>query len=434
MSAAYDWARWNFSPLELVGEIIVSGSQVRIAAPGRPGWIRQAGAGWQRLPMTRLTHLLRPEGSRTTQARLLLTRRETPDVFRVLAERQADGPAHVASWLGWPEPDTRGSITHRIRTRGNDYWALDLAARAVGLGHADTGTAPALPLHGGISIVNAAHDAHDLIPGFLAAAQQAAASLLPGTAWEVLVVDNASAPALTRDAGLPPHVRFLRSNTLLDHGSALRLGTAHARYELLALCDPATVLCPGYLTEHVARHLLSVNLVSVSLSDSMTRGTALTRRWSDAHSAACDAPSGKGPVSSRAPALTRSLAQARGLRDFGHGPRTNSIDLPLMAAGSNLVMATARARHTGFPRGFSSAEPEAVCFAAKAIAQGCFILPVLSAEVRRVPSAFEPHGSSHPVEARLRRRRRESDWRRYSRYLSDPADEPWRDHSVEGPA
>lgn len=72
---------------------------------------------------------------------------------------------------------------------------------------------------------------------------------LPVSAWETLLVDNASSPALASAAladSAPPNVRIVREERLgLSH--ARRRGFVEARGEFLVLVDDDNVLAPDYL-------------------------------------------------------------------------------------------------------------------------------------------------------------------------------------------
>ncbi|MFF4339374.1 glycosyltransferase family 2 protein [Kitasatospora sp. NPDC001540] len=424
-SAHERWAESGYAPLELLVQVTVSGRQVRIPAPGGAGWTCESGDTWRRRHALALRALLADHTAGPASARLLLVRRGTPQVLAVLAETEVEQPWNAAGWLGWPAAGADAAIQTALGARSNDYWALDLAGTALGHGPLDTATSPALPWLGGVSVVLPARGVHDVLPEVVEALVAAAAQLTPDTPWEALVVDDASDPPLELPASLPPQIRLVRSERQLHCGGARNHGAERARYSLIVFCDADTLLAPNYLTEHLARHVLSPNLITVSLRDHVPAERPVPDRAPDgsrdSRVRAHYAPGRLGLVPVHEAVTVSPLVQTRNLRDFGHGRLLGPVDLPFMVKGNNLAVPARTARSVRFPPDFTGWGPEDVCFAAKAIAQGSYVVPVLSTGVfhREHPPRS---GSAERRDAELT-----ANLQRYARRLSEPAQGPWQE-------
>lgn len=427
------WRRWEqaeFRPLEPLVETKVGAELVRLAAPHRRSW-RHRNGRWEPLLGATARHALCERATRLVEARLLLTVRGAPEptVATLAATGRPTPLTETAAWLGWPDlaaPNGASGPAHireRLAARSNDYWPVDLAARTLGLGDL-TGApirVPAWPP--GISVVIPAHSVADVLPGVLAAVVDAAGALPPGTPWECLVVDDANEPPLRPPPGLPPHVRIIRSERQVFCGGARNLGLRHARYGLTAFCDADTHLAPGFLAEHCARHALTPNLITVSLREYVPRSAPVPARpprlHRDTRVEAGYAPGRLGLVEVTHPVVVRPLAQTRGFRDFGRGRLLGPVDLPFMVKGNNLAIPTQLAQAIEFPPDFVGWGPEDVCFAAKCIARGAFVVPVLSTGV------FHRDHPPRSGSGAQRDRELRANLARYAHHLATPAEGPW---------
>jgi len=101
-----------------------------------------------------------------------------------------------------------------------------------------------------VSVIVPTHNPH---PGRLARTLAGlAAQTLPADAWETLLVDNASSPALASAAppARPANLRIV-SEPALGLTAARRRGLCEARGELCVLVDDDNVLAPGHLAHAV---------------------------------------------------------------------------------------------------------------------------------------------------------------------------------------
>ncbi|HUY49630.1 MAG TPA: glycosyltransferase [Streptosporangiaceae bacterium] len=416
------WLAAGCPPLEPLAEMAAGSGLIRIPAPGQAGWASRDGTSWRRTPAPALPSWLAADHGRPVAARLLLARRGTPDVITVLADAGAVTAREAAGWLGWPGTGA-ASISEALASRSNDYRALDLAAAALGLGPMDTARSPALPFPDGISVILPARGVGDVLPLATRAIAAAAAGLAPGTPWEALIVDDASDPPLALPEGLPRQIRIVRSERRLHCGGARNRGAALAGHGLLVFCDADTVLAPGYLREHAARHLIAPNLITVSLREYLPAGCPVPGRdpggQRDTRAVASYEPGRPGLVPVTEPVTVRPLAETRGWRDFGSGRLLGPVDLPFMVKGNNLAVGARTAGTVPFPPDFTGWGPEDVCFAARAIARGAFVIPVLSTGVFHLdhpPRSGSPEIRDAELAANLRR---------YARHLAAPAGGPW---------
>ncbi|WP_111337817.1 MULTISPECIES: glycosyltransferase family 2 protein [unclassified Streptomyces] len=425
--AAPLWERCGHAPLEVLVEVPMPSATVRLAAPGRPSWIGR-GETWRHAPARHALAALADTNQAAGPVRLLLAERGHRRVLAILGEADVSHPWVVTGWLGWPDTKPIGSQGLRIRealaARSNDYWTLDLAARAVGFGPMDVAHALPLPWWAGISVVIPARGVHEVLPGVLHALADAAARLPAGTPWEAIVVDDASDPLLSLPSGLPRQIRLVRSDTQLHCGGARNHGLARSRHGLILFCDADTHLAPDYLTEHVARHLLAPNLITVSLRDHVPAHLPVPARAPDgsrdSRVSAHYKPGRLGLAPVPEPVTVHPIRQTRGFRDLGNGRRLGPVDLPFMVKGNNLALPAATARSIGFPPDFAGWGPEDVCFAAKAIARGSYVVPVLSTGVfhREHPPRS---GSAARRDAELA-----ANLHRYAHHLDGRAALPWQ--------
>lgn len=301
---------------------------------------------------------------------------------------------------------------------------MDAAAHLLDLGDVTTSMIASPAFDDGVSVVLPAHGVRDTLPGALQAVCTAAEHLPTGTPWECWVIDDASDPPLSLPEGLPPEVRLVRTERQVFCGGARNVGLARARYGLTVFCDADTHLAPGYLTEHCLRHLLAPNLVTISLREHVPAGTSLPARTPhtehDSRVHAHYTPDRLGLVRISEALTVQPLACTRHFRDFGYGRVLGPVGLPFMVKGNNLALATDTARAIGgFPPDFTGWGPEDVCFAAKCVARGAFVVPVLSTGVFHLDHPPRS-GSRQQRDAELR-----ANLNRYDRHLDRPADGPW---------
>lgn len=382
---------------------------------------------WDPIDELTLRASLLKHSNDNASARLLLVSRAEGSVFATLDGGEADQPiATRAAMLGWPDvaraPRWPTTILDHLEARSNDYVLLDLASTALGLGSLVHAEMPAVPASGGVSIVLPAFGVHDVLAPVLDAVVECVSQLPPATPWECIVVDDANEPPVQLPPSLPPEVSVIRTDVQLHCGGARNMGLRHARYEIVAFCDADTALQPNYLTQHLARQKLAPKMITVSCREYLTSPPVPARparTEDDTRVYARYAPGRLGLVPVTTEIEVRPLQETREFRDFGYRRLLGPVDLPFMVKGSNVVLETRLAREILFPPDFVGWGPEDICFAAKAIACGAFVVPVLATGVFHF---------DHPPRSGGREQRDAeltANLRRYERHLREDAEGPW---------
>jgi Glycosyl transferase family 2 len=431
-------SRWRFlgrPELELVVEITGTVGTLVLAMPGRSSGQLDARKGEKLLSKAEVQDFLinaSIEGM-ACQASLLLRSRT--------AQHAALGPIAVshnscrvttaAAWIGWPDlglcparwPNT---IEERLISRSNDYWPIELASHALGLGDLVHGVM-SVPEDGNdisFSVVVPARGAQDLLPSLLESLLQSAKSLPRRVAWECVIVDDCSDTPLVLPSDVPDEISLLRLDTRGYSGGARTAGIRNAKYSTILFCDADIRVPANFFAEHMMRHALSPNLITVSMREGVPEGRPLPARAprSDADSRH-QAHYGVGKmcfVDVTEPQTIRPLADSREFRDLGYRNRVGPVDLPFMVKSMCFGMNTHMAKSVEFPPDFVGWGPEDCCFAAKCIARGAFVLPVLSTSVFHVDHAPRS-GSKERQESELA-----ANMERYRNHLDSLADQPWQ--------
>ena len=402
--------------LEPVIESTTASGIIRIGTPLSPGWRSERGR-WRRLARAEVLLLTRTP---IQSGRILLLERGEPSrVVSHLGELPAGIPgAEALGWLGWPSPvgdDGTGpaTIQERLRARSNDYWLLETVFARL-----NRAEVPPLP---GVSVVIPARGVEGTIAEVVYAIVTAAGQLPPGTPWECLIVDDHSERPIDPGTG-DTRVRVLPAPQRVYCGGGRNLGVRNAAYPIVAFVDGDTSIAANYLLEHALRHLIMPNLITVSLREQLRPGIPIPKRAPDGSRdtrvQATYHPGRQGLVPVTASVTVRAIDETNQFRDFGFGRHLGPVDLPFMVKGNNLAVSMELAR-IGFPPDFVGYGPEDGTYAAKAIARGAFVVPVLDTAVfhREHPPRS---GDSATRDAELA-----ANLIRQARHLRAPADGPW---------
>ncbi|MFI6579477.1 glycosyltransferase [Nocardiopsis sp. NPDC050513] len=413
------------APVEPVVDVRTASGRFRIAAPTQDSWVL-AEAGWRPTDRAQVVTTMRS----TAPARLLVVERGRPDrVVETLADLPDQLLSDTLAWIGWPRPDTSGglpvTIQDRISARSNDYWILDVLLDALEP-VLRSGELPPFP---GVSVVIPARNVHDTLDETVDAIVDAARALPEGTPWECLVTDDLSEPPLALRSGTPHEVRILRAPERVYCGGGRNVGISQVRHPVVVFIDADTQMAPNYLLRHALHHLLAPNLITVSLREQLPPGTPRPDRAPDgSRDTRIEAhyePGRLGLVPVGRPITVRALDQTRNFRDFGYGRHLGPADLAFMVKGNNFVVPDHTAR-IGCPPDFVGYGPEDGTYAAKAIARGSFVVPVLDTGVF--------HREHPPRSGSLAARDAEliPNLERQARHLRTPADGPWDVPDEEG--
>lgn len=287
--------------------------------------------------------------------------------------------------IGWgqlPPKNDQETITERLCVLSNDYFIAELISDKLGMPEFTTGTAPQLPHYPSFVVVvpgwGIQNTINEVVDGIFEAA-----ALTGDSKWKCIVVDDANRVPLCLE-NRRPEVDILRSEERVYCGGARNLGTISSSSEIVCYCDGDTIMAQNYLTEHLFRQLLSPNLISVSMRESLSEATTVPSRLphttEDTRISATYEPGRLGLIPTVAPVRVAALSETCAFRDFGFGRKLGPVDLSFMVKGNNLCVSRTTA-DVGFPPDFVGYGPEDGVFAAKAISRGCMVVPVLSTGV-----------------------------------------------------
>lgn len=319
----------------------------------------------------------------------VLCTRQSPFIpLGVLATARSSVHSLMSS-LGWPVPnpiiDEGIVIKNQLNAISNDYWITELEAEALGLTDLVSGKAPLIQKYPSFTFIIPAYGVHNTIKQVVESIQEAANQLDDNVSWECIVVDDANAIPIESEVPNNTRIHVIRSEERLYCGGARNLGLSSAKGEVIFFLDGDTIIQSSYIKEHLFRQLLIENLVTVSMRDYLdgsskiekTREPDITR---DTRMSAVYSPERIGLTQVRETVKIKALEETDYFRSFGFGRKIGPVDLPFMVKGNNLVVCR-QVAEIKFPPNFVGYGPEDVTFAAKAIARGCTILPVLSTGV-----------------------------------------------------
>lgn len=203
---------------------------------------------------------------------------------------------------------------------------------------------------------------------------------------EIIVVDDGCTTKCDFTK-ISPSVAVIRSTSRQHCAGARNLGLAVARGSIVFFLDADTYLSRNYIINHWLRHRVFPNLILVSLREDINN-TAIPDRLPDTSldSRTVATYPANWPGLRQVPERVRvtPLASTDNFRTFGYYSNLGPVDLPFMVKGNNFSIRRNAATEVGFAKAFEGWGPEDVSFAAKMIARGFFVSPVLSTGVFHV--------------------------------------------------
>jgi glycosyltransferase involved in cell wall biosynthesis len=329
--------------------------------------------------------------------------------------------------LGYPLASSPPqSLQEGLSRRSNDYWIIErLCTLLTGL-DLISGDAAQLDWYegqGSLSVVIPGYNIEGTLSDVLASLYVAIRHLPRKVSCEVIVVDDQSTVPLSREK-LPFPVRLVRSEQQLFCAGARNIGLMVARGETVLFLDGDTLVAPNYLINHWIRHRLFPGLMLVSLREYLSSGTRPPARQphlsQDSRWHATYTPGWKGLTPVSEVTSVSPLAESDHFRCFGYGRKIGPTDLPFMVKGNNLSLSKQACMTVRFPSHFQGWGPEDVCFAAKMIALGHFVVPVLSTGVFHL-NHLPRSGSQDQQEQELI-----TNLRRYATALQTSPYEDWK--------
>ncbi|MGB8346053.1 MAG: glycosyltransferase [Ktedonobacteraceae bacterium] len=304
------------------------------------------------------------------------------------------------------------SIQECLLQRSNDYWAIEKLFNSLTGLDLVWGDASQLNWEescGSLSIVIPCYNANTTIYTVLDSVYAASKLLPKGVNCEVIVVDDKSNDPVNSDQ-IPLNVRTVHALQQLFCGGARNVGLMLAAGDIVLFLDADTTIAPNYLVNHWLRHQIFPGLILVSMREYLQEGMIpparmpvlhQDSRWEATYTAAW-----KGLVSVHQEITVHPLADSQNFRSFGNGRAIGPTDLPFMVKGNNFSVARLASLAVRFPPHFDGWGPEDVCFGAKLIARGHFVVPVLSTgafHINHLPRSGSEWQKQQELETNLQR-------------------------------
>lgn len=282
------------------------------------------------------------------------------------------------------------TVQDNLNYMTNDYSIWEIVSSTLGMRNLATGIAPVVTGYPYVSVVIPGYGIHNTINQVLFSINNAFEEIgLSKAHWEGIVVDdNNTVPISTVIKENYDNIRIIRSNKQLYSGKARNLGIEIANGDYVLFLDGDTMLETSYIKEHLFRHMFCNNLITVSLREYLNDNSiaVLSRKADiskDTRMIAYYEPGRIGLVAVSQPMTIKAIEETNCFRNFGFGKKIGPIDLPFMVKGNN-VMVSRDIANVMFPSDYIGYGPEDIMFAAKAIAQGCMVIPILSTGVYHI--------------------------------------------------
>ena len=297
------------------------------------------------------------------------------------------------SWMGWGRTfdfDAYVSINDRLEYMNNDYWLIELLAKKMGVKDFIKGECPRIDLsYVGLSIIIPGFGIHETIDIVVESIIRAI-SFSKLKDWECIIVDDANIVPLTIKQK-NENVRVVRSDSKIYCGGARNKGIELAKYNNIMFLDGDTILQENFIYEHLFRQLLAPNILTVSFREYLPEGKGIQSRQAnieqDTRMKTLYSSGRLGLLPVNKEMEVCAFDETDAFKRFGYGRRIGPVDLAFMVKGNNMFMQDKYAK-IKFPPTFVGYGPEDGTFAAKAIARGDMVVPVLSTGVFHVNHAF----------------------------------------------
>lgn len=284
--------------------------------------------------------------------------------------------------LGWiPAKSTAKTIRESLAERSNDYSIFNEASMLFGQCDIATGNAPLLHSYPSVSVVLLGYG---IDPQTLASSADSfirSAKSIELMDYEIIVINPQDKGECLK---AKKNVSFICCSRHICTGDARNMGLAVAQGDIVVFCDGDTAVHESYFRETLYRHMIAANLITVCMRENVISIVDLPKRLpsvtQDTRYSAVYTPERIGSVRVEQTMEVRALEETNNFKNFGFGKLLGPANLPFMVKGNNICISRKNA-NIGFPPNFVGYGPEDVTFAAKAIARGCFVVPVLSTGV-----------------------------------------------------
>lgn len=335
--------------------------------------------------------LLDYEDFRVTCDLVVCVRKNHSNIVGIAATLTGTMPnliAYICCGINYSTFGEKLTIQNCLNIMSNDYSIIELVTETLGVKDLARDEAPLLMNYPSLSIIIPGYGVHETINNVIYAIQKSIENLYTNDIqWECLIIDDKNEIPLSSIMHYEDekHIRIIRSEQRLYSSGARNLGIQHATGELILFLDGDTMLETAYFREHLYRHVISENLITVSLREYLDDNTTdvLFRRADtskDTRVLATYYPDRIGLIPVKEPITVEALKETDNFRAFGFGRKIGPIDLPFMVKGNNLMVSRNFAKIL-FPPHYIGYGPEDIMYAAKAIARGCMVVPILSTGV-----------------------------------------------------
>lgn len=297
------------------------------------------------------------------------------------------------------------TISHKIAAKSNDYSIYETYYKLITNSRLDDDRTNQayLPFFKPLSIVIPSFNSESSIIKTLYSIESQDLSKDQKRLLDVIIVDDGSSNRVfsiiqphLRSLSFKPRIVRLENNQGLP--SARNLGFQLTRYDYILFIDSDILLSKNYLYEYSIRLQLIPNAIFISFKENVlpndklvrdetiTKGLPISTNLNDKRLCRLIENDERLPNKTVNEGVQEILSETNLFKNFGYGRTINGCyDLPSMVVGHNMSMRKDIVNTVGgFSNHFSGWGLEDAYFGARAIAQGYFIIPVLTTSVYHI--------------------------------------------------
>ncbi len=296
------------------------------------------------------------------------------------------------------------TVKNLLEVKSNDYSSYERVYRAVtGRTFGErTGAGSLSSFFEPCSIVIPAYNSNDTIQQVLFAIESQDLSQEQKRDLDVIIVDDGSSMRIadcvndiTADLSFTP--RIVRNESNQGLVAARNLGVSLSRRTQIIFIDSDILLSENYLAEHSVCAQMFPQSIFVSMKrnidkendaadvQNIKKGLPIPERYNDKRVARMFSAGSVWHDRITQDTFVEVLSETRAYKDLGYGRKIAGYDLPAVVVGHNMSMSReVYDRVGGFSDFFKGYGMEDVYFGARAIACGCFVIPLLEAGVYHI--------------------------------------------------
>jgi GT2 family glycosyltransferase len=294
------------------------------------------------------------------------------------------------------------SISHQLTSKSNDYSVYERYFELLTNSKLDSNLNSKIntSFFKPVSVVIASYNSDESIIKVLRSLESQDLKKNQKKLLDVIIVDDGSHNRVV--SVVQKHIkeftfkpRVVRSEINQGLSTARNLGFRLCRYNFVVFIDSDILLSKNYLYEHSIRLQTISNAIFISFKENVSsantnvkdeviaRGLPVPTNFNDKRLFRLIAKDTRWPNKITNEGVEELLSETNLFKSFGYGRTINGCyDLPSMVVGHNMSMKKSLVRSVGgFSDNFFGWGLEDAFFGAKAIAQGNFIIPVLTTGV-----------------------------------------------------